>query len=128
MMQKSSLTPKSRINSFRYAFKGLRYGFKNQVNIWIHLVAAILVIVFGFYFQISIGEWIALFLCIALVIGAELLNTAIEHLVDLVSPEYHPLAGKVKDIAAAAVLVFSIASAAVGLLVFVPHFFEINLL
>lgn len=66
-------------------------------------------------------EWLAVILCFALVIGLEAVNTALEYLTDLVSPDYHPLAGKTKDVAAAAVLIAALGAVAVGLLVFVPH-------
>lgn len=71
---------------------------------------------------VSALEWAALAMAIALVMAAEALNTAIEHVVDLASPEWHPLARDAKDVAAAAVLICSIGAAVVGLLVFVPHF------
>ncbi len=126
-MVKKNFHPYKRLQSFRYAFRGLRYGFHNQVNIWIHLLMAILVALCGFYFSITNGEWIAILLCIGCVISAELFNTALEYLVDLVSPDYHPLAGKVKDIAAGAVLIISIIAAAVGLLIFIPRILEMGL-
>lgn len=70
--------------------------------------------------KISITEWCFVTLCITLVIMAEAFNTAIENLTDLVSPDFHPLAGKTKDLAAGAVLIFSIGAVIVGLLIFLP--------
>jgi diacylglycerol kinase len=109
-----------RIKSFVYAARGIRMVFGSEVNMKIHLVIAFLVIICGFIFAISITEWILCMLCFGLVTGAEMLNTSIENIVDLVSPNFHPLAGKAKDIAAGAVLICAIISALVGLLIFIP--------
>ncbi|MDD4993156.1 MAG: diacylglycerol kinase family protein [Paludibacter sp.] len=111
---------KKRIRSFGYAGKGMRVVFTTEPNMKIHIVIAILVIVFGFLFSISISEWIMCLLCIGLVFGMEMMNTAIENVVDLASPKLHPLAGKAKDIAAGAVLLCAIISVIIGLLIFVP--------
>jgi diacylglycerol kinase len=113
------------LNSFRYAWNGLAMAFKEQLNIKIHLIIAVLVIVAGFYFNVTITEWCILIFAIALVISLELINTAIENLVDLVTLERKPLAGKIKDIAAAAVLVSAIASAVVGIIIFYKYIFNI---
>jgi len=86
----------------------------------IHIVVAALVLIFGIVFKISIMEWIVCLLCIGLVFGAEMMNTAIENVVDLASPDLHPLAGKAKDIAAGAVLLCAIISVIIGLLIFEP--------
>ena len=86
----------------------------------IHIVITILVIVCGILFSISSTEWMFCLLCVGMVVGAEMMNTAIENVVDLASPEQHPLAGKAKDIAAGAVLICAIISVLIGLLIFVP--------
>lgn len=109
-----------RANSFRYAFKGLVDLFRNQPNARIHGAATIAVIGAGVFFHISRTEWVALVLCITLVVALEAVNTALEYLTDLVSPGYHPLAGKAKDVAAAAVLVAALGAVAVGGFVFFP--------
>ncbi|PLX01973.1 MAG: diacylglycerol kinase, partial [Marinilabiliales bacterium] len=109
---------KRRLQSFTYAFKGIVYALKSQHNLWIHLTASILVIVFGFYFQINSYEWFAVVLCIGFVISAEIFNSAIEALTDLASPDYNKKAGLVKDMAAGAVLISAIISAVIGLIVF----------
>jgi len=109
-----------RIRSFGYAISGIRAVFGSEVNMKIHLAVVMLVVICGFVFQISITEWIVCLLCFGLVLGAEMTNTAIETVVDLVSPEQHPLAGQAKDIAAGAVLICAVASVFVGLLIFVP--------
>jgi len=113
---------KKRRHSFIYAFKGIIYAIKTQHNLWIHLTASVLVVVFGFYFQISIYEWIAVILCIGSVITSEIFNSAIEALTDLVSPDYNEKAGLVKDLAAGAVLISAIISAIIGLIIFIPKF------
>ncbi len=112
----------NRAASFRYAFKGIQDLFKSQANARIHLTVAMVVIASGIFFQISRTEWLSIAFCIGLVLSLEAINTAIEYLTDLVSPDFHPLAGKVKDMAAAAVLLAAMAAIVVGLLVFLPKF------
>jgi len=111
---------KKRIQSFGYAIRGIREVFGTETNMKIHIGITLLVIICGVVFSISLIEWIFCLLCIGLVIGAEMINTAIENVVDLASPEQHPLAGKAKDIAAGAVLICAIISVVIGLLIFVP--------
>lgn len=111
------------IKSFRYAFAGLVVAIKEQVNLRIHVATALLVIAAGFYFQITPGEWAVILFSMALVISLELVNTSIENLTDLVTLERKPLAGKVKDIAAAAVMVSCIAAMIIGLVVFSKYIF-----
>ena len=110
----------SRLASFGHALRGLRV-FVSQPNARIHCAAAVVVVALGLWLGVSRLEWVALVLAIALVMGAEALNTALEYAVDLASPEWHPLARDAKDVAAAAVLVCSLGAAVVGLLVFVPY-------
>lgn len=111
---------KKRIDSFRFAIKGLARLVQTQPNARIHLVAALGVLVGGLYFGLSTLEWIACVFAIAMVLSAEAFNTALEDLTDLVSPDYHPLAGHAKDVAAAAVLIVAIGAAIIGCLIFVP--------
>jgi len=111
---------KKRFQSFGYAFRGIREVFSTEANMKIHIVITILVIVCGILFSISSTEWMFCLLCVGMVVGAEMMNTAIENVVDLASPEQHPLAGKAKDIAAGAVLICAIISVLIGLLIFVP--------
>ncbi len=112
---------KKRLKSFVYAWKGIRSFIGREHNAWIHCGVMLLVLAAGFYFRITRGEWIAVVLCIGLVLAAEGFNTAIERLVNLVSPQKHPLAGDVKDIAAGAVLICAVAAVVVGLIIFVPY-------
>ncbi|MGK0390395.1 MAG: diacylglycerol kinase (ATP) [Maribacter sp.] len=111
---------KNRLNSFKYAFKGIADLFINTPNARIHLFMGIAVAICGYLFQISITEWCFCILCISLVLAAEAFNSAIEYLTDLVSPDYHVQAGKTKDVAAGAVLLTSIGAATVGLIIFLP--------
>lgn len=113
---------KKQLRSFRYAWQGIRCCVGREQNLSFHLIAAVVVVVAGFVLDITRTEWMAVTICIGAVIAAELFNSAIERLVDLVSPERQPLAGAVKDIAAGAVLVCAIAAAVTGLFVFVPYF------
>ena len=92
-----------------------------EQNLSFHLIASVIVIIAGFVLGITRTEWMIIALCIGVVIAAELFNTAIEKLVDLVSPERHPIAGQVKDIAAGAVLICAAAAAIVGLIIFIPY-------
>jgi len=106
--------------SFGFAFKGVRLALKER-NFILHLISAVLVMSLGFFFGVTSMEWCLLLLCIGVVLTAELVNTAIEKLVDLVSPQFNIQAGIIKDIAAASVLVFSIVSAIIGLIIFIPY-------
>jgi len=113
---------KKRVLSFKYAFNGIFYFIKSQHNAWIHIVAAFFAIVFGFIFNISVTEWCIIIIIISLVLSAEAFNTAIEKIVDLVSPEYNKLAGIIKDVSAGAVLILAIAAALTGIIIFLPKF------
>ena len=110
-----------RIASFGYAFQGIKTLVRSQANARIHLLASVLVLGLGLLLNLSTGEWAILALAMGGVWAAEALNTAIEFLTDLVSPDPHPLAGKAKDVAAAGVLLMAIAAAAAGLLIFIPR-------
>ncbi|MDX2002286.1 MAG: diacylglycerol kinase family protein [Chitinophagales bacterium] len=108
----------NRIQSFKYAFRGLKAACLSETHMRIHLLACLTVIVTGTYFQISPTEWALVVFAMGLVIVSELLNTAIEHLTNLVHPERHPMAGRIKDIAAGAVLVAAITAVVIAALVF----------
>jgi len=95
--------------------------FRTQVNARIHAVVAVAAIVAGFVLHISAWEWCAVIGAIGLVLVAEAINTAVEAVVDLASPEVHPLAERAKDVAAGAVLIGAAVSVIIGLLVFGPH-------
>lgn len=111
---------KKLINSFKYAFKGIGSSLKSERNMKIHFAMMVLVIIAGIFLNISMWEWIICFILFGLVISLEMVNTAIEIVVDMVSPEYNLKAGHVKNIAAGAVLVNAIVAFIVGLLIFLP--------
>ena len=115
---------KKRIASFGYAFEGIFEVLQSQVNFKIHGIAAFSAVSAGFYFDISTTEWCLIIGCIAAVFSAETFNTAIEHLTNLVAPDYHILAKKTKDAAAGAVLFIAIGAALIGLLIFLPKVFS----
>jgi diacylglycerol kinase len=121
--EKSKYYLGARIKSFGYAIKGLKTFFQTQPHGRIHLLAALLVTIAGFYFSLSKKEWCLIIVACALVFVTEMLNTSIEFLTDIVSPEFNEKAGKVKDMAAAAVLVASIASVIIAAFIFGPKIF-----
>ena len=121
------ISPVKLFKSFSHAYHGLKVSLKEEQNLRLEFIAAFAAILIGIYLRLSYFEWIVLFITVGLVIGAELFNTALEKVVDLVSPEIHPLAKKAKDAAAAAVLIFSIMAVIVGLFLFVPKFLGYNL-
>jgi len=114
-----------RLHSFVYAFRGLAILVETQHNARIHAIATILAIVAGFLFRISPTEWCLIGLAIVCVWVTEALNTSIEFLVDLVSPDPQPLAAKAKDVAAGAVLVAAIGSLIIGVFVFGPKIWDL---
>lgn len=107
------------------AFRGMRVFWMTTNNLfrYVSSIAILLVIAFGFYFQVSVLEWISLIFAIGLVLVSEAFNTAIEIDIDLTSPEYHPYARDTKDVAAAAVLLSVLVSFIIGLIVFLPKIF-----
>lgn len=109
--------------SVRYAINGIRTALQTGRNLRIQAGVALLVIGSGFYFEVTITEWCILLLSIALVTGLEMMNSALEHLVDLITKEHNPLAGKVKDIAAGSVLFAAFIAAVIGILVFAKYIF-----
>lgn len=111
---------KKLVHSFGYAFKGIGYAAKTQLNFRVELVTAALSVCLGFVLHISINEWQWVLLNIVLVLIAELFNTAIEFLTDLVSPGYNELAGRVKDVSAGAVLVSCFFAMTSGSIIFLP--------
>jgi diacylglycerol kinase len=111
----------SRCASFGHAFRGLGFVIREEPNAKIHLVATLAVVSAGLYFDLSANEWCSVSLAIGLVIASEILNTAIEELVDFVSPQHNASAGRVKDVAAAATLVAAACAAVVGVFVFGPR-------
>lgn len=106
--------------SFYYAGNGIRYVYKTQQNMRIHLTIGLIAVILGFVFQISVPEWLALAIVIGFVLILEVINTAVETLVDLYTNEYNELAKISKDTAAAAVLLMAMVSIVVGVIIFLP--------
>lgn len=109
------------VSSFGYAFQGIAHLFRTQRNAQIHAGISLLVVIFGALFQIEQSEWLAIIITIMVVIAAEGANTAIEAVVDLASPSYHPLAKVAKDVAAGTVLLTAIGAVIVGVIIFLPR-------
>lgn len=109
------------LEAIKYAVNGIRLFFKTERNGQIQIGIATLVILLGFIFKIERTEWIAILFCIMLVIGFEMINTAIENLCNLVHPDYHPRIKIIKDLSAGAVLMAAILSAIIGIVIFFPR-------
>lgn len=114
----------SRIASFRYAFQGWFHVLKTQRNAWIHSAIATIVFLLGLWLQLPPRDWAVIILTAALVFTAEFINTSIEAVVDLASPDRHPLAKIGKDVGAAAVLVSALAAVLIGLLLLGPPLWQ----
>lgn len=110
----------SLLKSFANAFAGIAYFFANDRNGKIHLAITVIVIAASLALQVSTIEWMVVLLCIALVIGLEMLNSALEKLCDLVEPNYHPTIKMIKDVSAAAVVLSAIISVVIGIIIFLP--------
>jgi diacylglycerol kinase len=119
-MNKERFSLKKRIRSFGFAFQGLKTLLREEPNARIHIVAAICVIILGFLLKISAGEWIAVIFAIGFVITTEIINSAIENIADFISPEKNDKIKKVKDLAAAAVLISAITALIIGVIIFLP--------
>ena len=114
----------TRAFAFRYAFSGWWFVIRTQRNAWIHAVATAAVLVMSFWLRLSLLEWAVILLAVAMVWMAEFLNTALEAVVDLASPQHHELAKVGKDVGAAAVLITAASSALIGFLVLGPPLWE----
>ena len=108
------------LNSFRFSWDGLKYAYKYEQSMTIHLVCTIFVIILGIWLKISALEWVICILGLGIIMAIELLNTAVEAVVDLASPEIHPLAKIAKDTASASVGVFSFITILVDCFIFIP--------
>lgn len=119
-MNKTNKKSKKLINSFKYAICGIITGFKEEQNMKIHTLAVIIVITLGIALKISKTEWIICLILFGIVISAELLNTAIETVVDIAMPKINEKAKIAKDVSAGAVLIQAIISAIIGIIIFAP--------
>lgn len=125
MKKQEKFSIAKRLKSFTYAFHGLKVLFQEEHNSWIHLFVTVCVIIAGVLLKLSVLEWVAVAFAVGLVFSGEIFNSAIEDLSDVVCPERDERIKKVKDLAAAAVLVNAITAAVIGLLVFVPKIIQL---
>lgn len=124
-MKNNGFTLRKRIKSFQFAFNGIKLLITKEHNAWIHCFAAVCVLIAGALLGLSHMEWIAVVVVIGAVLAAEAVNSSIEALADLVSPEYNEAIKRTKDLAAGAVLIMAIAAAIVGLIIFIPKIMDL---
>lgn len=122
-MKANSFSIKARGRSFRYACKGIYKFFSQEPNAWIHVAATAVVFGAAFYFKVTRTEMMTLVIVTGFVWVSEILNTAVERIMDFISPEHHPETGFIKDIAAAAVLLSALTALITGAIVFIPKIF-----
>ena len=120
----NKLDAKRLCRSFKAAFEGIASTYKKEQNIKIHTIISFIVILGGFIFKINYIEWLVCLVLIGFVMMAEFFNTSIEYVVDLASPDIHPLAKAAKDTASAGVLMMAIISALIGCVIFIPKIIE----
>ncbi len=120
-MKSKKFSVYARLQSFVFAFNGIRVFLQKEHNAWIHLIATVAVLVAGFLFNIRSMEWIAILFAIGLVWVAEILNTCIEQAMDLISTERDSKIKVIKDMAAGAVLIAALIAFVVALFVFLPY-------
>ncbi len=107
------------------AARGFKTAWGSERNLRVHVFLLVFAVVLGFFLTLSGGEWLALILCAAVVLVAELLNTALEYLCDAVRPEADPGIGKAKDVAAGAALIAALAAVVVGAILFLPKLWDL---
>lgn len=114
------------LQSFKHALTGVFTVIKLERNMKYHIISSVLALLIGYYLTLSVFEWLWILLAISLVLFAEIVNTSFEHLVDLTTDyQYHPLAKRVKDMAAGGVLIIAIFAVIVGCLIFLPKLWQI---
>ena len=121
MNENESFSFTGRVRSFRHAFRGIGLMLHSQHNAWIHALATMLVLILGYFCQLTSQEWISVLIVVVAVWTTEALNTAFEFLCDVASPDFHPMVKNAKDIAAGAVLLSALGAVCIGLLIFGPH-------
>jgi undecaprenol kinase len=122
--KKKTYSIKRLINSFKYAWEGIKSAYKTEQNILIHTIVAILVLIVGIIVKLSYLEFAIIFLVIGLVISSEMFNTSIENAIDMAMPSIHPLAKAAKDVASGAVLFSAIIAVIVGCFIYIPKIIE----
>ena len=120
-MEHRPFSTRARLRSLRYGLRGVRLMLLSQHNAWIHAGASIAVVIAGFVFRLDRLEWCAIVIAMMAVWAAEALNTGLEFLCDVASPDFHPLLEKSKDVAAGGVLLAAVGAVVVGLLIFGPR-------
>lgn len=115
------------LSSFTNAIKGIHTALTSERNMKIHSAMAVIVMVLGFFLRLSATEWLFILSAIGGVIALELVNTAVEKVVDLVTSDFHPLAKQAKDICAGAVFVYAVLSVIIGIIIFLPKLIKIVL-
>ena len=124
-LKKQSVDHKSPLaNSFRYAVRGILQVFRSERSFRLQILAFALVVIAGFIFRITGTEWVLILIAGSTVLVSEMINTAVEYIIDLVTEEYRVLAGHIKNVTAGAVLVSAIIAVIIGLVIFVPYFLE----
>lgn len=113
------------LTSFSFALSGIIVALRSEKNMRFHLFCSIIVILVSYYFSITKTEWLFILFAIGGMFALELVNTAIERVVDLVTAEYHPLAKQAKDLAAGAVFVYAILSVGIGMVIFLPYLLKL---
>lgn len=113
------------LSSIKNSWNGLKVAYKNEQSVYIHLVCTVILLLLSFLLEISLTQWLIIIAIIGLTLVVELLNTAIESTVDLVTEEFHPLAKVAKDTASAAEFVLTLTSALIALMIFIPKIMEL---
>lgn len=113
------------VRSFSFSISGLKYAYKYEQSMFVHVIATICVITANIIFKVQPIEWLITVLAIGMVLAAELINTAIEAIVDMVTLEFHPLAKIAKDCGSAATFVLAVMAAVIGVVVYLPHILEL---
>lgn len=119
-MDNKGFTFRKRLASFKYAFQGIWLLLRYEHNAWLHCFIGICTIIAGFLLKISAMEWVTVVIVCGCVLAAEAMNTAIERLADVVSPEYNETIKKVKDLSAGSVLLMAFAAVVIGIIIFLP--------
>ncbi|MCQ6273640.1 diacylglycerol kinase family protein [Bacillus sp. V3B] len=112
------------LRPFTFAIVGILHALRNERNMKIHTVVVVIVMILGLLYRLSTVEWMFIIFAIGGVLALELINTALERVVDLVTKNFHPLAKQAKDVAAGAVFIYAIVSVLIGCIIFLPKIFE----
>jgi diacylglycerol kinase (ATP) len=123
--KKQAFSLKNRIRSFSWALKGLKVIFIHEHNFRVHIFLALLALIMSVWLHISMLEYAIILLCIVIVLICEIFNSCIEHFLDLLHPDFHPKAGQIKNMGAAAVLIAAIAAFICGLIIFLPKILKV---